>query len=297
MSGFSKLYGSIVHSTVWREPHTTRIVWITMLALADAGGYVGASLPGLADAARVTREECEAALGSFLAPDPDSRSKDHDGRRIEIVDGGWVLLNYAAYRAGRDPEVRRQQNRDAQARYRDRQPRKPDVSQAQPISAHAEAEAEAEADQDPPVSPPAGDDAAAPLSTPTKVRKRKPNATSRPEDWKPTKAHQDYAATHGLDVQHEAPAFCAHHDSKGNLFVSWDSAFTTWLANQARWDRRRAPAPGLREHAERTGAANVERPVVPRSSEVRPRVATLKEALSPDYQAAIPSLSAIWGRR
>lgn len=96
--GFVKIYESILTSSVWMESHATVRVWLTMLARADANGYVAASVPGLAHIAHVTREECEQALGVLLAPDADSRTKDHDGRRIEAVDGGWVVLNARKYR-------------------------------------------------------------------------------------------------------------------------------------------------------------------------------------------------------
>jgi hypothetical protein len=58
-------------------------------------------------------EECEHALGTFLAPDPYSRTRDHEGRRIEQIDGGWRLLNHAKYRDMQDAEKRREQNRVA----------------------------------------------------------------------------------------------------------------------------------------------------------------------------------------
>jgi hypothetical protein len=98
MSSFTPLYGSILTSTVWSEDSDTRIVWITMLAMADAAGYVGASLPGLAHAARVELEICEKAIHKFLSPDKHSRTKSNDGRRISEVDGGWILINYASHR-------------------------------------------------------------------------------------------------------------------------------------------------------------------------------------------------------
>jgi hypothetical protein len=98
MSGYAKLFGSILHSTVWLEPNHVRLVWITMLAMANRRGLVEASLPGLAVAARVSLEECQEALNKFTSPDPHSRTKDHEGRRIEEVDGGWVLLNYEKHR-------------------------------------------------------------------------------------------------------------------------------------------------------------------------------------------------------
>ena len=96
--GFVKIYESILTSSVWMESHATVRVWLTMLARADANGYVAASVPGLAHIAHVTREECESALAVLLAPDADSRTKEHDGRRIEVVDGGWVVLNHKKYR-------------------------------------------------------------------------------------------------------------------------------------------------------------------------------------------------------
>jgi hypothetical protein len=118
---YTKLDASITDSTVWREPHTTRITWITMLAMADKRGRVWASIPGLADRARVTIEECEAALASFLAPDPYSRTPDHEGRRIEKIDGGWWLINYTKKRNAVDEEYQRERHAKNQAAYRERE--------------------------------------------------------------------------------------------------------------------------------------------------------------------------------
>ena len=95
---FVKLYGSILDSTVWLEKSGTRILWITMLAMADDGGFVMASVPGLAKRAGITRKECEAGLTVLLAPDRDSRTPDHQGRRLEKIEGGWLILNHRKYR-------------------------------------------------------------------------------------------------------------------------------------------------------------------------------------------------------
>ncbi|MBU2073018.1 MAG: hypothetical protein KJ938_01150, partial [Actinobacteria bacterium] len=98
MSGFTKLFGSIVASTVWREDDKTRIVWVTMLAMADRSGVVEASIPGLADMSRVSVEDCQGALARLSSPDSFSRSKAEEGRRILPVDGGWRLVNHGHYR-------------------------------------------------------------------------------------------------------------------------------------------------------------------------------------------------------
>lgn len=94
---FTKLHASIVHSSIWQEADYVRVVWITMLALADEYGVVGASVGGLARAANVSREHCGLALQRLLSPDPDSRDGT-TGERIEKVEGGWLVINHGVYR-------------------------------------------------------------------------------------------------------------------------------------------------------------------------------------------------------
>lgn len=113
---YVKLFGSILASTIWAEPASTRIVWIAMLALADRDGCVSASVPGLAHLARVSEPECIEALAILMAADPDSRTKDHDGRRIAKVDGGWSVLNYEVYRDKASAEESKEKARLRQQR-------------------------------------------------------------------------------------------------------------------------------------------------------------------------------------
>jgi hypothetical protein len=156
VAGFTKLFSGLVHSTVWREEMHVKVVWITMLALADRNGHVLASMPGLADASRVSLDQCEEALRKLSSPDKHSRTKEHEGRRIKEIDGGWALYNYIKYRNLRDDENRRQQLREAQGRYRQKHGHVIKVSRGNPKSAQAEAEAEAEErKEEPPALPPA----------------------------------------------------------------------------------------------------------------------------------------------
>ena len=104
MAGYTKLHATILDSSVWSESMATRIVWITMLAMADQDGVVQASVGGLAHRANVSRAECEEALRVFLSPDPDSRDGT-SGERVEVVPGGWLVLNHANYR---DKQTRQQ---------------------------------------------------------------------------------------------------------------------------------------------------------------------------------------------
>lgn len=93
-------------------------MWITILAIKDKNGFVYASVPGLADFARVTVDECRQALKILLSPDPDSRTKEFEGRRIEEVDGGWMVLNHFKYRNMMELDERREYNRIKQQQHR-----------------------------------------------------------------------------------------------------------------------------------------------------------------------------------
>ena len=66
---FTKLFSSITASTIWAARDQTRIVWITMLAMADQHGRVWASIPGLANIARVSIPDTEVALAELMGPD------------------------------------------------------------------------------------------------------------------------------------------------------------------------------------------------------------------------------------
>lgn len=147
MAGYTKLFGSIIHSTIWREPDHVRLVWVTMLALADKDGSVEASVPGLADVARVSLDQCLDALDRFQKPDRFSRNKAAEGRRIEEIPGGWQLLNHSHYRRLMSEEERRA--RDAERKRNQRASKaRPQASENVREVSHSEAEAEAAPDAD-----------------------------------------------------------------------------------------------------------------------------------------------------
>lgn len=150
MSGYTKLFSSIIHSTIWREPPHIKVVWVTMLALADQDGEVNASIPGLADAARVSIPECEEALQLFMSPDPYSRTPDNDGRRIEPVPGGWKILNHGVYRELQSAADIRAKAAERQKRYRENQAKRVTsrVTESDGSNDIAEAYTEAEAKEE-----------------------------------------------------------------------------------------------------------------------------------------------------
>lgn len=98
MAGWTKLFSSIVTSSIWCEDDKTFRVWVALLALSDQEGIVEGSVPGLANLCRLQPAEMRAALEKLASPDPDSRSPEFEGRRIKKIEGGWRLLNYEKYR-------------------------------------------------------------------------------------------------------------------------------------------------------------------------------------------------------
>lgn len=96
---YNKLFTKILDSSVWLEPIPTRIVWVTLLAAMDEKGFCAFAAAGnVANRARVTVDEAREALQTLESPDPDSSDPEHDGKRIERVPGGWMVLNADKYR-------------------------------------------------------------------------------------------------------------------------------------------------------------------------------------------------------
>ncbi len=97
---WAPLLTSILDSSVWVDTSPeTKLVWIVMLAKKNYKGYVDMSLPGLAKAAEVPLQKAKEAVQILESPDPLSRNKQYDGRRIRAIEGGgWLILNHDYYR-------------------------------------------------------------------------------------------------------------------------------------------------------------------------------------------------------
>lgn len=144
MSGYTKLFNSILMSSVWEETAETRIVWVTLLALADQYGHVDGTEKSIARVARVPLDACHAALTTFLEPDPDDRSKVDEGRRIRVEDSGWLIVNHALYRDRMSLDDRRERDRLRKRAKRAMSATRPLLSANVRDVSQAEAEAEAD---------------------------------------------------------------------------------------------------------------------------------------------------------
>jgi len=227
---YTKVFGDILTSTVWLEDSDTRVVWLTMLAMADQHGEVMASVPGLAHTARVPVDACRAALDKFMSPDPDSRTPDCDGRRIEKIDGGWALINHTKYRLLASKEDRKEKTAERNRRYRERVTHR---DAARRTVTHRDAAvtqdrdiAEAEADTERKNPPP-------PVGGVPPARKA---GTRIPPNWRPDDAGRSFAADRGLDPDSTADAFTDYWTAASGRTATkldWNAAFRTWCRRDA----------------------------------------------------------------
>lgn len=126
---YNKLFTKILDSSIWLESTSTRLLWMVFIAAMDEDGFCPfASLANLAHRARLTLEETKDGVESLEAPDPNSSDPDNDGRRIERVQGGWIVLNAAKYRALVTRTVSREQTRVRVARFRQKKTGNADVT-------------------------------------------------------------------------------------------------------------------------------------------------------------------------
>lgn len=205
-----------------------------MLASADKNGEIQASIPGLARRAAVSIPAAEAALAKFLAPDPYSRTKLDDGRRIVEIAGGWALLNYEMYRRMASWDEQREKNAERQRRFRERHKRNVEITGRNALLHESNGvfrQAEAEADSDSESDAEKKDSEEQILIMNARGKK---HGTRLPEDWQLDDAGRAYARERGLDPDETANAFKDHwHASSRPTAVKrdWAAAFRTWCRN------------------------------------------------------------------
>lgn len=134
---YNKLFTKILDSSIWLESMATRIVWLTFIAAMDENGFVQfASSLNVALRARVSIKAAEDAISCLEAPDPNSSDPDHEGRRIEKVPGGWMVLNAEKYRDLVTRAISQARTRERVAKHRERKRNAPVTPNPVTCNAH-----------------------------------------------------------------------------------------------------------------------------------------------------------------
>lgn len=97
MNTFSPLFSNLVESSVWDEPYHVRILFVSMLAIKDFDHVVRKNNYQLMKRANVTLQEVEEGLQVLSSPDLKRPGQEFEGRRIERVEDGWLVLNGQNY--------------------------------------------------------------------------------------------------------------------------------------------------------------------------------------------------------
>ncbi len=131
---FESLYtGSMVGSGI-----NVFALWAYVIASAKPPGTIELNPKILATVFGCTIDEVRDAIEKLCQPDPESRTKDFEGRRL-IPEGQFLYAvpTWEKYNSLRNEIERREQNREAAQRYRSRQRRHADEDDASSTSAQS----------------------------------------------------------------------------------------------------------------------------------------------------------------
>jgi hypothetical protein len=122
MNHYVPLFEQIVDSSIWCESDLVVKVFLTLLAKRKKNGIVYGNAFNIAQWAKKTESEVLEALAVLAAPDRRRlEPQPYEGRRIEKVEGGWLLLNAEHYQKLMVAENKKHANARAQAKYAARQ--------------------------------------------------------------------------------------------------------------------------------------------------------------------------------
>lgn len=232
---YNKLFTKILDSSIWLQPTPTRIVWLTFIATMDETGFVQfAGVGNVAHRALVTLEEAQAAITCLEGPDPESSDPEHDGRRVERVPGGWMVLNSEKHRGMVTKAISREKTRERVRKHRNASVT-PCNDRVTPSEAEAEAGSEAEAVAVAAV--PAAPAPAKPLTKPLAYKPRIDVAwPGRPPV--PGSLHAEFIDKLGGDPEHARLVLHAWYPQAAAPYEDQpigDDDFTFWRARFREW--------------------------------------------------------------
>lgn len=127
MNTWAPLFSRIVDSSLWLEDDYVVKVFLTMMAKKDADMVVRGSAFNISQWAKKSEQETLDALKILSSPDTKRiEPQPFEGRRIERVEDGWLILNGKVYRdlMVQENERARKRRWAAEKRAQDREAKK-----------------------------------------------------------------------------------------------------------------------------------------------------------------------------
>ena len=110
---------SIIDSSLWTEPYYVRVLFVTLMALKDKNFIVKHSAFAIGQRGHMSEREVLDGLAVLASPDKKRLEPQlFEGRRIQKVEDGWLILNGAKYRKLIGEARRRQYKAMKQREYR-----------------------------------------------------------------------------------------------------------------------------------------------------------------------------------
>lgn len=122
MNTWTPLWSGIVDSSLWEEDGDVVKVFMTMLATKDSDHIC--RLDAYKIHKKCNIDELKVVDILKILASPDKRRKvpqEFEGRRIKMVEDGWLVLNGEKYRKMVSDEMRKARLRKAQTTYREKQ--------------------------------------------------------------------------------------------------------------------------------------------------------------------------------
>jgi hypothetical protein len=207
---YAKIFQSMYCGSMYGAGMNVFALWGWVLAHKDERGQVEINPQKVADELGGTAEQVQEALVYLTQPDPHSRSKKMEGRRlVKVSEFGFRVVNAEHYRrlGGSRREYWRKWRADHKCGAT--------VAQcgAQPKSTHADAHADADAD----------------------VKKKRKKKSSSGEFVPPTPSEVDaYAASIGYERPNLGRDFCQRYEASdwcmrdGEKMSNWKLVVQTW---------------------------------------------------------------------
>jgi hypothetical protein len=121
---FGKILRQIYRSSVARDGDMLSMM-MHCIVLSDSNGRLDMHIAALASTIKWDEPRAVAAIAKLMEPDPESRTKDFEGRRLIPLDAerswGWIVVNKKLYRDSTPEQRQKQQNAERQRRFRENQ--------------------------------------------------------------------------------------------------------------------------------------------------------------------------------
>lgn len=107
---YAKIFTQIFDSSIAND-YQVRHVFEDLLKLSNVDGVVDMTIEAVSRRTNVPLEIVQRGIAELMKPDDQSRTHDHQGRRLLPLDPdrswGWIIVNYQYYRDLQDEEARR----------------------------------------------------------------------------------------------------------------------------------------------------------------------------------------------